>query len=68
MAVDALTHDGPGQLSRIDLDTECGKIVPEGLTYTDLLATEALIPEALALIIGYDNKTREEPAIRSYAQ
>lgn len=68
LAVDALTHDGPGQLSRIDLDSECGKIVPEGLTYTDLLATEALIPEALALIIGYDNKTREEPAIRTYAQ
>lgn len=68
LAVDALTHEGPGQLSRIDLDTECGRIVPDGLTYTDLLATEALIPEALVLILSYDDKTRDEPEIRSYAQ
>ena len=68
LAVDALTHEGPGQLSRIDLDTVCGRIVPEGLTYTDILATEALIPEALALIIGYDDKVRGEPEIKSYAQ
>lgn len=68
LAVDALTHDGPGQLSRIDLDTECGRIVPDKLTYTDILATEALIPEALVLLLSYDDKIKEEPSIKSYAQ
>lgn len=66
LAVDALTRERPGQLSRIDLDTEYGRIVPDGLTYSDLLA--ALIPEALVLILSYDDKSRDEPEVRSYAQ
>lgn len=68
LAVDALTHGGPGQLSRIDLGTECNKVVADNLTDTDILATEGLLPEALLIYFGCHNKTTQMPDIKSYAQ
>lgn len=65
LAVDALTHDGPGQTSRIDLEKECLKAVPDGLGITDVLATEALIPTALVKLLSYIPKIKDEPAIKS---
>lgn len=67
--VDALTHDGPGNLSRIGLDTVCNQLVPPGLGLEDLLGTEAM---ALVLIVvdllsyGYTGNT--EPPVKPYAQ
>ncbi|CAI7639662.1 unnamed protein product [Penicillium manginii] len=40
--VDAITHDGPGELSRVDLGTVCGQLVAPGLGVDDLLETEAM--------------------------
>lgn len=70
LVVDALTQDGPGQLSRIDLDTVCGQLVPPGLDLDDLLGTEAVAAVLGPLDIlsyGYlgDNV---EPPLKSYAR
>lgn len=67
LVIDALTHDGPGNASRIDLNIECDKVVPDGLSFVDVLATEALIPNCLIHILEYQPKTNSEPPIRSYA-
>lgn len=64
---DALTHDGPGSLERIDLKSECLKFVADGLGLTDVLATEGSLIVALAAIVGYLPKTTKEAAIASYA-
>lgn len=68
--VDALTHDGPGQLSRIDLDTVCSQLVPPGLDLDDLLGTEAATAVLAVLDIlsyGYlgDNT---EPPLKNYTR
>lgn len=68
LVVDALTHNGPGNASRIDLNTECDKIVPDGMSLVDVLATEALIPDCLRHILEYQPKTINEPPIKAYAQ
>jgi len=57
LAKDALTHDGPGPLSRIDVVSECQKIVADGLGLPDLLATEGDIVIAAYEIIAYPNQT-----------
>jgi hypothetical protein len=68
LARDALQNGGPGQLGRINVTDECQKIVPDGLSVFDILATETLIPEAVLYIVTYANKTQTEPAIMPYAQ
>jgi hypothetical protein len=40
LVVDALTNDGPGNSSRLDLDTICAQILAPGLTALDFAATE----------------------------
>lgn len=40
LAVDALTHPGAGETSRLDLDTICNTIVSPGLSLADVIATE----------------------------
>jgi hypothetical protein len=40
LAVDALTHAGPGQTSRLDLNSICNTIVSPGLSLNDVIATE----------------------------
>ncbi|KAJ5095224.1 hypothetical protein N7532_007515 [Penicillium argentinense] len=65
--VDALTHDGPGRLSRVGLDTVCNQLVAPGLGLTDLLGTEAM-----ALIYGsmdtltYGSFGDGEPPVKKY--
>lgn len=68
--VDALTHDGPGQLSRIDLDDVCGQLVPPGLDLEDLLGTEAMAAILGSLDIvsyGYLGGNTELP-LKNYAR
>lgn len=67
LAVDALSHDGPGDPSRLDLDLVCGRVLPPQLGLDDLLGTEGLLLIALAEVLAYKPKTFGEPAIASYA-
>lgn len=67
LAVDALKYPGPGQTSRIDLDTVCEYYATPGLSLDDVLATEGTIPVALVSIALYLPKVGTEPPIRSYA-
>lgn len=67
LAKDAITHDGPADLSRIDLATECAKYVADGLTLDNVVATEGLIPLAIVNYLLYPTKVFAEPAIMSYA-
>lgn len=64
---DALTHDGPGDPSRLDLSTICQQIVTPGLSLDDVIATEGTIVVAAVAILTYDPKFFAEPAIMSYA-
>jgi hypothetical protein len=68
LAKDALINGGPGQLSRINVDEECQKIVPDGLSLEDVLETEATIPIAAVHIETYPDKVLTEPVIMPYAQ
>lgn len=68
LAVDALTHPGPGQLSRVNAAQQCEKFAADGLSLEDILATYALIPEAAVNILAFEPKTNTEPPIMPYAQ
>ena len=68
LAKDALMHGGPGQLSRINVVSECQKLAADGLSLADVLATEATIPIALYELLAYPNKVLVEPPIPAYAQ
>lgn len=68
MIVDALTHEGPGDLSRLDLDAVCDSYAADGLDLDDVLATSGLIPIAGALLLTYPEKTFTEPPLRPYAR
>lgn len=66
LVVDALTHDGPGELSRLDLSTVCAAYSAPGLTIADNLETVGLLPVALVLVLLYVPKVITEPALMSY--
>jgi len=67
LAVDALTHAGPGQTSRLDLSSICSNIVSPGLSLADVIATEGNIPVAGVAILLYEPKQTNEPPIMAYA-
>ncbi|CZS92788.1 related to lipase B precursor [Rhynchosporium graminicola] len=66
--IDALTHEGPADLKRIDMPMVCQEIADPRLSIVDVLATEALIPIAALEIAAYNPKIFEEPPIKPYAQ
>ncbi|KAL2812450.1 hypothetical protein BDW59DRAFT_167815 [Aspergillus cavernicola] len=62
---DALTHDGPGQPSRLDTTTLCNEDAAPGM---DALASEAAIgSSAVGNILAAPGTTLEEVPIASYA-
>ncbi|EMD00999.1 hypothetical protein BAUCODRAFT_191248 [Baudoinia panamericana UAMH 10762] len=65
LAVDALSHDGPGNPSRLDLPTVCSQYLTPGLDLGDFLETENSILIAGLAIGVYPNKVVTEPAIKS---
>lgn len=65
LAVDALSHSGPGETSRLDLSTVCAEAITPGLDLTDFLLTENTIPIAGLAILVYPSKVTAEPAIKS---
>lgn len=68
LAVDALTHDGPGLVSRLDLTTVCQQVVAPGLSLQDVIDTEGLLVLAVINILLYAPKEMTgEPAIMPYA-
>lgn len=66
LVVDALTHDGPGLASRLDLASVCSTYSAPGLTIADNLQTAALIPVALVLDLEYSPKGVTEPPLKAY--
>lgn len=64
LLVDALSHNGPGQVSRIDLSSICGEYLTPGLDLSDLLLTENTILVAVVAILLYPNSITQEPAIK----
>lgn len=65
LVVDALQHDGPESFNRVQ--GQCGSIVAPGLSLSDVIETEALIPLAVLNIFSYLPKINAEPAIKAYA-
>lgn len=65
---DALTNDGPDEISRLNLGTVCNEVLAPWLTGADLIATLGLIPQILSDILLYEPKVSSEPAIMSYAK
>lgn len=68
LAVDALTHPGPGRLSRVNTTYQCDQFFTPGLSLDDVLATYALAPIAAVNVLAFEPKVAGEPAIMAYAQ
>ncbi|KAI6833490.1 alpha/beta-hydrolase [Hortaea werneckii] len=68
LAIDALTHPGPGKVERVDAAAECAKFAADGLSLADVLATHALIPLAVGNTLAFEPKVAKEPEIRAYAR
>ncbi|OJI87624.1 hypothetical protein ABZX51_003659 [Aspergillus tubingensis] len=67
LTIDALTHDGPGNPSRVNVTTVCQQSIPPQLGLDDLLGTEGLLLVALSETLRYRPKTFAEPDIIGYA-
>ncbi|KAK6219280.1 hypothetical protein LQW54_002268 [Pestalotiopsis sp. IQ-011] len=68
LIVDALTHDGPGDASRLEsIADACGSYAAPGLDLTDVLETAGLIASAALTILAYPDKLSTEPPLMSYA-
>jgi hypothetical protein len=83
LAVDALTHSGPGSVTRLNLADVCSRYLAPGLDLNDFLLTESkyssgIVGEvtddvldaiiiALLSLLAYVPKVLVEPPIRSYA-
>ncbi|KAJ5392214.1 lipase [Penicillium cosmopolitanum] len=67
LALDAIAHDGPADLDRIDRDGVCGQMVAPELDLSDLLGTEALLVVAVLELALYTPHTIAEPPIMDYA-
>lgn len=66
LAQDALSHDGPGQVSRLgDLDSLCATYLAQGLDNENVLLTEDLVIFSLVNLSEYQDKVEEEPPIKS---
>jgi len=67
LAIDAITHDGPANLSRLDLGQVCGKALAPELELQDLFGTEGLMLIAVAELVSYGPRAAREPPIMGYA-
>ncbi|KAK3701819.1 hypothetical protein LTR37_015241 [Vermiconidia calcicola] len=63
LAIDALSHAGPGRPNRLDLDAVCAPFLTPGLDVTDFLLTENLILIAALTILTYPDPVLNEPPI-----
>jgi hypothetical protein len=67
LIVDALKNEGPGSLSRINVNSVCNSYAAPGLDLDDVIATSGLIPIAGVLLLAYPDKRLAEPGLKSYA-
>ncbi|OMP84626.1 Lipase B [Diplodia seriata] len=67
LVVDALTHDGPGMIDRLDLDRVCATALAPGLGLEDLLGTEAVLVLAGVNLLTYPDRRLVEPGLMAYA-
>ncbi|KAI2998501.1 hypothetical protein CBS147346_8162 [Aspergillus niger] len=67
LTIDALSHDGPGRPSRVNVTTVCQQSIPPQLGLDDLLGTEGLLLVSLSETLRYRPKTFAEPDILGYA-
>ncbi|KAI9655327.1 MAG: hypothetical protein M1821_005474 [Bathelium mastoideum] len=67
LAVDALTHPGPGQPSRLNLGTVCQEVSAPGLSLTQVLETEGALVVSAGFLLAYEPKLFKEPALMAYA-
>lgn len=67
LAADALRHEGPGDVSRIDVEKVCADLIAPQLGLDDLLGSEGLLLVAVAEQLAYFPKAFNEPAVADYA-
>ncbi|KAJ5092124.1 hypothetical protein NUU61_006994 [Penicillium alfredii] len=68
LAIDAITHDGPASLSRINLAQVCQGILWPTLDLKDMLATEGLLLIAVMELLAYQPPALDEPPIKEYTK
>lgn len=64
---DAMTHEGPGKLERIDKRV-CADPAAGKLDQVEISATEGVLVDAGKNVLMYKDKVRSEPPIMAYAQ
>ncbi|OJD35633.1 lipase b precursor [Diplodia corticola] len=67
LVVDALTHDGPGSVDRLDLDSVCATALAPGLGLDDLLGTEGVLVLSAVNLLTYPDRGLVEPGLMAYA-
>lgn len=67
LAVDAIMHDGPASMARLDLARVCERPLAPELDLQDLFGTEGLLLVAVAELVSYRPQATGEPPIRGYA-
>ena len=67
LAVDALTHTGPGQPSRLNLGSVCQQVAAPGLSLTQVLQTDGALVIAALNVLAYEPKQFSEPPLMAYA-
>jgi hypothetical protein len=67
LVIDALSHDGPGDLGRLDLDEVCSNYVAPGLTVGNAVDTAAQIVTAAIRLLAYQPRLTDEPKLMPYA-
>jgi hypothetical protein len=65
LVVDALKNPGPGSFARVE--GQCADAVAAGISLSDVIETESLIPLAVLGIFSYLPKALSEPALKAYA-
>ncbi|KAJ7180902.1 hypothetical protein C8R46DRAFT_1070908 [Mycena filopes] len=67
MLEDAMTHDGPADIARVDTARLCGQAVADGMSLSALVDTEVGLVKAGAAFIQFRPYLQDEPAVASYA-
>ncbi|KAJ1336183.1 hypothetical protein MN608_02931 [Microdochium nivale] len=65
---DALTHDGPADISRIPTwKSECSKLAADGLSLQNVIGTASIGPITVASWLLYPKRVFSEPSLPAYA-
>ena len=67
LIVDALTHDGPGRVERINVGSVCNSLIAHGLDLDDFISTLGSIPIAGTLLLTFPQRSSVEAPLKDYA-